>query len=76
MLPKPKKINLQAVMRNADACSDLVTFESSIRGMNQIIDNNRVLIVTSQSGLLIIYKKDIPQLIEELKNIYEWPQRT
>ena len=72
MLPKPSKINIQAVMNSADARRDLVTFESSIKGMGQIVDHDRVLIVTGQCGLLILEKKDIPKLVEELKNIYEW----
>ena len=72
MLPKPIKINIQAVMNSAEARRDLVTFESSIKGMGQIVDHDRVLIVTGQCGLLILYKKDIPKLVEELKNIYEW----
>ena len=72
MLPKPSKINIQAVMKSAEARRDLVTFESSIKGMGQIVDHDRVLIVTGQCGLLILDKKDIPKLLEELKNIYEW----
>lgn len=72
MLPKPSKINLQTVMNSAEARRDLVTFESSIKGMGQIVDQDRVLIVTGQCGLLILDKKDIPKLVEELKNIYEW----
>ena len=72
MLPKPSKINIQAVMNSAEARRDLVTFESSIKGMGQIVDHDRVLIVTGQCGLLILDKKDIPKLVEELKNIYEW----
>lgn len=72
MLPKPSKINIQQVMNSAEARKDLVTFESSIRGMGQIVDRDRVLIVTGQDGLLILNKKDIPKLIEELRNIYEW----
>lgn len=72
MLPKPSKINIQAVMNSAEARRDLVTFESSIKGMGQIVDHDRLLIVTGQCGLLILDKKDIPKLVEELKNIYEW----
>lgn len=72
MLPKPSKINIQQVMNSAEARKDLVTFESSIRGMGQIVDQDRVLIVTGQDGLLILNKKDIPKIIEELRNIYEW----
>ncbi len=72
MLPKPSKINIQAVMNSAEARRDLVTFESSIKGMGQIVDQDRVLIVTGQCGLLILNKKDIPTFIEELENIYGW----
>ena len=72
MLPKPSKINIQQVMNSAEARKDLVTFESSIKGMGQIVDQDRVLIVTGQCGLLILNKKDITRLIEELRNIYEW----
>lgn len=72
MLPKPSKINIQQVMNSAEARKDLVTFESSIKGMGQIVDHDRLLIVTGHCGLLILDKKDIPKLVEELKNIYEW----
>lgn len=72
MLPKPSKINVQNAMNFAEARKDLIAFESKIRGMGQIIDQDRVLIVTGQNGLLILDKKDIPKLVEELKNIYEW----
>lgn len=72
MLPKPSKINIQTVMNSAEARKDLTTFESSIRGMGQIVDEDRVLIVTGQCGFLILDIKDIPKLIEELNNIYEW----
>lgn len=72
MLPKPSKINIQQVMNSAEARKDLVTFESSIKGMGQIVDQDRVLIVTGQNGLLILNKKDIPTFIEELENIYGW----
>lgn len=72
MLPKPSKINIQQVMNSAEARKDLVTFESSIKGMGQIVDQDRVLIVTGQCGLLILNKEDIPKFIEELENIYGW----
>lgn len=72
MLPKPEKINVQYVMNTAEARKDLITFESSIKGMGQIVDQDRLLIVTGQNGLLILNKEDIPKFIEELENIYEW----
>lgn len=72
MLPKPEKINVQHVMNTAEARKDLITFESSIKGMGQIVDQDRLLIVTGQNGLLILNKEDIPKFIEELENIYEW----
>ena len=72
MLPKPEKINVLYVMKTADARKDLITFESSIKGMGQIVDQDRLLIVTGRNGLLILNKEDIPKFIEELENIYEW----
>lgn len=72
MLPKPEKINVQYVMKTADVRKDLITFESSIKGMGQIVDQDRLLIVTGRNGLLILNKEDIPKFIEELENIYEW----
>lgn len=72
MLPKPEKINVQHVMNTAEARKDLITFESSIKGMGQIVDQDRLLIVTGRNGLLILNKEDIPKFIEELENIYEW----
>ena len=66
------KIDLTALLRSAESTEGVTTFFSDIKEMAQIADEERVLIVTINDGYLSVNKKDIPKLVEELMNIYEW----
>lgn len=68
-------LNLEEIMKKADANKDLVSFPSSHKGWGFVTDGIDALIVTRSSGYLRIREEDLDTLIYELAWIKEEMER-
>lgn len=68
-------LNLELIMRKADANRDLVSFPSIKTGWGYVTDGADALIVTTKSGYLRIHEQDLDTLIQELEWIKEEMER-
>lgn len=68
-------LNLENIMRKADANRDLVSFPSIKTGWSYVTDEEDALILTTKSGYLRIHEQDLGTLIQELEWIKEEMER-
>lgn len=75
----PVRIRVSDLMTAADVLSDVLTFDSSLKGVGYAADRNGILIMTTDKGYLRVDIEDMETLLEELAyikdDIKEWKRR-
>lgn len=73
-LPKIK-IDTCRFLRQAESCTDLITYDSEIYAAGYVTDRKEILIITSSRGYLRLKSEEAQILIRELQWITENNER-
>ena len=70
-LPPPPALKVDKLLEIADGYRDLTTYDSSVKGIGYIADQEGLVIISNRKGFIRISCESIDPMIEELQNIKE-----
>lgn len=71
------KLALQNILTRAEEIEHVLAYDSEVRGQGYAAEPDRVLILTHSRGYLLLDRKDIKTMIQELQHIERemWTRR-
>lgn len=71
------KLALQNILTHAEEIEHVLAYDSEVRGQGYVAEPDRILILTNSRGYLLLDRKDIKTMIQELQHIERemWTRR-